>query len=437
MLIQFTVGNFRTFKEKATLSLVASNYDKETRVDENIILNKKFKLRILKSAVIYGANASGKSKFIEAMSFMQWMALNSFRKIQVGEKIDVHPFALDANYENAPSYFEIIFLQDNALYRYGFEVNKEAFVAEWLYVRETRKEILIFERKGQEHTFHPTYFKIGKSLLTQELFRDNALLLSSAAQSNNSRIASIISWFKKLQIISELREEGFEGYTIKMLSDSIQKHKILNLLKAADLSIVDITARPPTINKYIARLPQEPHETINEALEEYNAGMLPQIRAFHKKFDENGISMGLIDLSMEEDESSGTQKFFKLAGPLFDALENANILVVDELDSKLHPNLVCKILDLFNSKASNPNNAQLVFNTQSTNLLDSGIFRRDQVWFTEKDRYGAATMFSLADINVRKTENYGKNYVEGRYGAVPYLGDFDDLHLFRHRVLSE
>jgi AAA15 family ATPase/GTPase len=135
-----------------------------------------------------------------------------------------------------------------------------------------------------------------------------------------------------------------------------------------------------------------------------------------------------VQLSIQKHESAGTQKFFSLTGPVLDVLESGHVLVMDELDSRLHPNLVCKLVALFNSKEHNPNNAQLLFNTHDTNLLAEGNFRRDQIWFTEKDRFGAATLFSLADFKgVRKQDNLEANYIRGKYGAIPYLGDFNLL----------
>ncbi len=438
MLIQFTVGNYRTFKEKATLSLLASNYDKDTRAAENIFTDEKFNLRLLKSAIIYGANASGKSKFIEAISFMRWMVLNSFRSIQVGEKIDVHPFALQSEFESGPCYFEIVFLKDDKQFRYGFEVNAQEIISEWLYVRGKKKEVIIFERNGKENNFHPEHFKVGKTLQNQELLRDNALLLSSAAQSNNKIVTVIINWFKNLGIISGLREEDYEGFTALHTIKPENKGAILEFLKAADLNINDISLKRLDINELSADAQKVVREELIKNSHDGKGEIFSDVLMKHKKYDKNRKLIGTVDFSMEEDESSGTRKFFALAGPIFDSLQNAHTLIVDELDSKLHPNLVCKIAQMFNSSTANHLNAQLIFNTHDTNLLNSGIFRRDQIWFTEKDRFGAAKLYSLSDINdVRKSVKYEDSYVQGRYGAIPYLGYFDELLLHKQKVLSD
>lgn len=153
--------------------------------------------------------------------------------------------------------------------------------------------------------------------------------------------------------------------------------------------------------------------------------IVSDIKTSHKVYNEELQQVGLSDFSMEKDESNGTKKFFYISGPILDVLENGYTLVVDELDSKLHPNLVRKIVSLFNSKEYNKKNAQLIFNTHNTNLLSSKLLRRDQIWFTDKDRYGASKLYSLADVkNVRKNEAFEDNYILGKYGATPYLGDF-------------
>jgi AAA15 family ATPase/GTPase len=175
---------------------------------------------------------------------------------------------------------------------------------------------------------------------------------------------------------------------------------------------------------------KELREMILKQSKEDKAEFFSDILTTHKKFDDSKKHIGNISFSLDDDESFGTRKFFALTGPVLDAIENGYTLVVDELDSKLHPNLVCKIVSLFNSQKLNPKNAQLIFNTHDTNLFSSGLFRKDQVWFTEKNKYGEAKLYSLADFKsdtVRKNEAFEDNYIRGKYGAIPYLGFFDNL----------
>lgn len=430
MLIQFSVQNFRTFKEKATLSLIASNYDKETRETENISDTNIYNLRILKSAIVYGANASGKSKFIEALMFMKSFAINSSKESQKGEEIDVEPFKLNNESEKQPSEFEVIFLYKKEMFRYGFEVDKDKIVSEWLYHKPKTKEVELFYRDFQNFQTHTRNFPKGATLVREDLIRNNALLLSVAAQFNDTTCENIIEWFKNLKTISGLKKEGYQGYTMGKTKDPKHKERILELLKAADLGIQDIKLEMLDVTKLPKEMPKELREMILKKSKEDNAEFFSDILTTHKKFDNSKKHIGNTNFSLDDDESFGTRKFFALTGPVLDAIENGYTLVVDELDSKLHPNLVCKIVSLFNSKKLNPKNAQLIFNTHDTNLLSSGLFRKDQVWFTEKDKYGEAKLYSLADFKsdaVRKNEAFEDNYIRGKYGAVPFLGFFDNL----------
>ena len=181
--------------------------------------------------------------------------------------------------------------------------------------------------------------------------------------------------------------------------------------------------------KEIAALPGDFFQNIEKTMQDGGIS-IPSIHATHQKFDENDMPIGSVIFSLSDDESAGTQKYFALAGPILEALANGTTLIIDELDAKLHPNLVHKIVEIFNSQKSNPNNAQLIFNTHDTNLLSEKIFRRDQIWFVEKNRYGSAQLYSLADFKtdvVRNNDNFEKNYIAGRYGAIPYLSDFNKL----------
>lgn len=428
MLIQFSVRNFRTFKEKATLSLVASNYDKE-REAENISVDEKFNLRLLKSAVVYGANASGKSKFIEALGFMRGFAISSSRESQQGDKIPVEPFKLSSESENAPSEFEAIFIHNGIMYRYGFEVDSEKVVSEWLYTKPKTKEVELFYRDLQQFDVHERNFSKGNMLVKEGLVRNNALLLSVAAQFNDNKAIEVLDWFKNLKLISGLKVEGYQGYTMSRTNDPNHKKKIMDLLNVADLSIQDVKIELLDLNTLPKDLPKEIRDKILKESKNEDVEFYSDILTYHKKYNHNKEFIGMENLSMSDEESSGTRKFYALTGPILNVLENGYTLFVDELDSKLHPNLICKLVSLFNSKTLNPKDAQLVFNTHDTNLLNSGLFRRDQIWFTEKDRYGEAKLYSLGDFKtdeVRKTEAFEDNYVKGKYGAVPYLEQFEN-----------
>ena len=429
MLIQFSVRNFRTFKEKATLSLIASNYDKK-REAENIVEDPTFNLRVLKSAVIYGANASGKSKFMEALLFMRSFAIGSSRESQKGDAIKVHPFKLNVESVNEPSEFEVIFTYKNVMYRYGFEADKDKIVSEWFYYKPNTKEVELFFRDNQNFDVHPRNFTKGAIGVKAGMVRDNALLLSLAAQLNDATAIQAIEWFKNLRIISGLQEESYQGYTMSKAKDPLLKTKILKLLKGADLGIQDIKLEMLDIDSLPKDMPKELRDKLIKESKDDNTEIFSDIVTTHKQYDSSKRFKEYVDFSMVDDESSGTRKFFALTGPVLDILENGYTLVVDELDSKLHPNLIGKLVSLFNSKELNPNNAQLIFNSHDTNLLSSGLFRRDQIWFIEKDKFGEARLYSLADFKtdaVRKTDPFEENYINGKYGAIPYLEMFGNL----------
>jgi hypothetical protein len=431
MLIEFTFKNFKCFKEEAKISLVASNYDKSTREEDNVFTINKFNLNLLKSAVIYGANASGKTKLIEALGFVKEFILESSKESQIDESINITPFLLDSETENAPSVFEIIFIHKNIMYRYGFEVDKNIIHAEWLYQRSNVRETELFYREMQDFSQVHKKFKVA-DLIKNDRVRPNALLLSVAANWNDKIAKDIFDWLKDFNIISGLKEEGYEGYSMgRIKGDEKIKSNVLKFLKNADLGIENLNIDTFDIDKLPDKLPVEIREFLIKQSQEKDAELLTGVSTFHKHYGKNNIPNGFRDFSMQGDESSGTRKYFALSGPILETLAKGEILVVDELANKLHPNLTCKLIEIFNSKEKNPNNAQLIFNTHDTNLLSSGFFRRDQIWFTEKNRYGASAIYSLANFkNVRKEDNFEKNYIRGKYGAVPYLGDFDKLFTF-------
>lgn len=406
MLIQYSIKNFKTFKDRATLNLLATNHDK-TREIENVSSSNNYNLRVLKSAVVFGANASGKSKFIEALMFMKHFVINSFSNGQKGDKIFVDPFRLNTESENEPCEFEVIFIYESILFRYGFEANKKQIIAEWLYYKPKIKEVELFYRSLQNVEMHSRSFKNGVITVTNQLIRENALLISLASQINEDFATKVILWFKSLSVISGVQEHEYLENSTEKINTSFGKSKILTLLNSADLEIEDI------INKK------------NRFNELNNSDILVKKLKFSNK-----LKFEQVEFNLNIDESEGTKKYFYLIGFIVDSLDNGSCLFIDELDSKLHPNLVCKIISLFNSKKLNPKNAQLIFNTHDSNLLSSGLFRKDQVWFTEKNIYGEAKLYSLADFNsgeVRKKESFEENYLRGKYGAIPYLGFFDDL----------
>ncbi len=427
MLIQFSVKNYKIFADEVKISMVAS---KDDTLRENNVFDSGFGHHLLKSAVIYGANASGKTKLIKAMGFMRNLVENS-GTYQSNGKINVENFRLNTQNEKEPSLFEVIFIEKNEMYRYGFEVTKEKIISEWLFVRQNNdkpKETELFYRNEQNFEYNKAKFKV-KNLIDDDKVKHNTLLLSRADVDNEKTAKKVFHWITdKWRTISGLNSNNYLGFTASKLEDQVFKNQIISFLKDADLGIQDL--KPKLMD--LEDLPKQLQELILKESEGKGTKIYADVTTFRKKYNGLKEPIGLVEFSMEDDESSGTGKYFALSAPILDSLLNGHIFVVDELDAALHPNLVCKIVELFNSPKTNPKNAQLIFNTHNTNLLspDAQLFRRDQIWFTEKNHYGGATLYSLADFKtdtVRKEDNYEKNYISGRYGAIPFLGDFSKI----------
>lgn len=436
MLVQFKFGNYKIFKDEVKISLVPSKYYKE-RHEDNLFDVPKFGLQLLKSAVIYGANASGKSKLVEAMAFMKQFIIKSSKDMQKGDPIEVQSFRLSTETERAPSEFELIFIHGEEMFRYGFEVTRQSVISEWLYHREKTKEVELFYRDGQDFEVH-RHFKVGEMLAKEKLVRTNALLLSVAAQFNDPKAGKVLEWLNKFNILSGLKEENYQGYTMHRMQEKVMKAEILKMIKYADLGIEYMEADAFDLDKIPKDMPDDLKNFLKKNLAESKETVFHDVITSHRKYDGDKNFAGMESFSMEKEESSGTRKYYAMTGPILETLAKGDTLVIDELDSKLHPNLVCKLVEIFNSKERNPYNAQLIFNTHDTNLLNSGVFRRDQIWFTEKDRYGAATLYALSDIkNVRDTDKLEDNYIQGKYGAIPYLGDFDKLLTNTHEMAYE
>lgn len=431
MLISFSVRNFRTFREKVEWSLIAS--PDKTREDDNVVDLPAFGLRLLKSAVVYGANASGKSKLVDAIEYMVEFVLSSSISGQIGNPTGVEPFKLNPDSAHSPSEFEIQFIYNDELYRYGFELSATQIKAEWLYLRTARgmrkkPEIELFYRTEQNIIFHPRQFAgIVNELVKNSAVRDNALLVSVAAQFNHPRAIILRQWFSKIIFLGKTNEYPEKLLTLIGLRNPMIKKDILDFLQNVGLDIKDIneSSQPMLSFKKEDKSPE-----FGLLAQQWLAQEHAELKTSHLAYDGMRKPSEPVEFSVTKDESTGTQKLLMLTGPMLSTLTLGQILIADELDARLHPNLVSKIVQLFNSKTTNPNNAQLLFNTHDTNLLTSGNFRRDQIWFTEKNRYGEATLYSLADFKtdtVRKGDNLEANYVRGKYGAVPYLGNFNAL----------
>lgn len=427
MLIEFTVGNFRSFRDPQTLSLVAAPIkSKDPELDENTVIKTAANPDLLTSAAMYGANASGKSNLVQALDFMKRFVMHSLKETKATGGIQVEPFRLHAATVGQPSHFEIVFIEGGKRYRYGFEVTKERVTAEWLFFVPSTREARLFEREGDDITVG-SYFKEGRDL--EQHTRPNALFLSVVAQFNGPKAQKLVTWFGRLGIISGVDDIGMMPFTLMQLVEGEHSEAIKQLVCRLDLGIGDLQVEKTVRSK--PQLPDEMPDEIRQAfltiMNASDADERLSIHTIHTQYDHEGNPVGQELFELDEHESEGTQKLFSMSGPLLDTLQKGRVLVVDELDARLHPLMTREIISLFNHKATNPNGAQLIFNTQDTNLLDNRLFRRDQIWFVEKDQKGASHLYSLAEFKVRNDKDYERGYIQGRYGAVPYLSHIQTI----------
>ena len=418
MLIEFSVSNFRSIKEKVVFSMLPS----PIREHPNHVFSVSDKLSLLKAAMICGANASGKSNIVEAMRFMRRFIFDSSKATQAEDKIPVEPFRLNSAFADSPSSFEMIFIHHGIRYRYGFSVDRDKIHREWLYAVLNVREAELFTRT--EDAIHVTaHYKEGKGL--QGKTRKNALFLSVVAQFNGERSQTILNWFRNSNVISGLNDHT--SLTLRLIDEHGMdfKQHVLDFLKVADLGINDFEVEKENLDSdnLPENMPAILKKKILMDLEKGDSLFFRNVNTSHKKYDQDNNEMAAEFFALEEDESHGTQKFFGLAGPILDTLINGGVLIIDEMDSRLHPLLAQFIVGLFHDPESNTRNAQLIFIALNTHLLDKKFFRRDQIWFTEKDRYGATDLYCLVEYKVRNDASYGKDYIQGRYGAIPYLGD--------------
>lgn len=404
MLLQFSVKNFRSFESEEVLNLSAG---KGSELRDSNTFEFSQNQRLVRSAVIYGPNAGGKSNLIRAIFFLQQFVLASSTAYQEKQKIPLQPFRLNAKSQNEPSEFSIDFVCNDTRFTYHVALTEDQIISEELYAYPKKYRQTWFTRKWNASSkayewYHGPSFK-GEHKVWEQMTRVNALYLSTAVQFNSEQLKPIFLWFRDQLVIllknGPAQEVNFNlGLTIEFLKGSSTAPLIHKFMECADVGI--------EIYQLIEK-EESPIKTI-------------AVGTQHKMNDiEQKV---LFDLLM--DESEGTQRLFWQAGGWLKTLREGLVLFVDELDLHLHPNIVRYLIELFHSPKTNPKNAQLVFTTHDTSLLDSDLFRRDQVWFVQKDEQQGSRLYSLLDFKPRKGEAIGKGYLQGRYGALPFVGKF-------------
>lgn len=423
MLVEFSVNNFRSIKDTAKLSMVASSND-------NVFEIKKYKL--LQSSVLYGANASGKSNVINAMAFMQSLVLNRYKIIQSTDILPYEPFRLNTETEEQASSFEIVFFYEDTKYRYGFELDSKTVYSEWLFADTNGREAKLFYRDIEEKEYvNPNNFKEGNRFLDKKTGKlnisQNQLFIWKCDQENGEISKKILQWFKGFNILSAVQHESYESFTVDKMKDENFRQEILKLLKIADFNIDDIKNEAREISASMLDDMPLP-DFIKNQIKNTDKFEAVNIKTVHNKYDDDGNIKGEVAFELSKEESHGTEKFFAISAPILDTLLRGKVLVIDELDASLHPILTKHLIKLFYDKNINKNNAQLIFTTHDTTLLRSDMFKKDQVWLCEKDKFGATDLYSLTQIKgVYENDNFEKGYIRGKYGAIPYIGDFEGL----------
>jgi uncharacterized protein len=424
VLIEFRVKNFRSLRDEQVLSLVASK-DKTLMDTHTIATGIKAAPHLLRSSVMYGANASGKSNVVKALRFMRHMVLHS-AQMQADQPLAAQPFRLDEASMQQASEFEITFFLEGVRYQYGFAITAQRVVSEHLLVYKTAKAQLWLKRdfdteKGADQ-YKPCPSLKGAKQVWESATRPNALFLSTAVQLNSESLKPVFEWFSThLVVISHdqpIHQEWMLNHSIGSLKNPKKRKAICDLMQAADISIADIE-----VVSQKAQRPAELHIDHRDQSISFSDELVEvdedDLRFHHVS---STGSKAVFDL---DEESTGTRNLLKLAGPMLDILgtdTKATTLVIDELDANLHPLLLRQLVELFHEPSVNQKGAQLVFTTHDTSLLDAeNLFRRDQVWLVEKGSDQASQLMSLSEFSPRKKEAIERGYLMGRYGGVPMI----------------
>ncbi len=425
MLVDFSVKNYLSFKESVTFSMIAS--PDKTLWDTNVIENAQGTgLNLLKSAIIYGHNASGKSNLIKAMNFMSGFIQSSTNHLP-DRPIETKPFKMDASCLDKPSEFDIRFIVDGTIYNYGFSVDKHRVHQEWLYgFPKTQKRILFERNNNKKDAFYfGPHFKGEKNTIAK-LTRDDSLFLTVAAQYNHELSKTISRKVINLRYFPSLVGDSEEQIKWQISSALILCHlmpefvpKLKRLLSLADTGISDFSYNVVEFDIIRSKENSDSNSKVKMPDPE-------TVKTYHKTTSDKG-ELSSIEFDINE-ESDGTVKWFSAAVITVFQLSRGDSLILDEFDLRLHPMLSRELVSMFHNEKVNPKNAQFVGTTHNTDLLDKDLLRRDQIWFTEKKHdTGATDLYSLWDFKKkpRKEEDYRKNYLSGRYGAIPILEKFE------------
>ncbi len=437
MLIDFSVQNYTSFNSIQSLSLNASTSTKEDFNHQYVKEVNEFGINnVLKSAAIFGANASGKSNLVNGLLVFKNIMLNSLES--VGDKaLDaVVPFLLKDNYYDEPIEFEVSFLANEKMFRYGLSVVDGEISEEWLYWTKTSRETLLFHRDKQKVAFNQRSFPEAKLFVKKdgdgwliEKTKPFVPFVSVLSQFDGEKSVTVTDWFQKLKIVSGLSDTGLKGFTIELFEQNSEFKtwalEILSALQIDDLNISEVESG--------YSLPKEFNPLDDSQIKDAGvtlAGFLAKNKVRRKIIEviktdkETGQSFSL-PLYLE---SEGTRKLIYLLGPIYEVIRNDEILIIDEFDNKFHT-LLCKfIIELYHQ--ANHGASQLLVTCHDTNLLSNALFRRDQIWFVEKNQKNESELYSLVEYKehyTRKDGSYSKDYLLGKYGAIPLFGSIAEI----------
>lgn len=416
MLLRFSTENHLSMRDRQELSLAASSLkDNEAGLIDCAVAPNG---RVLPAAVIYGANASGKSNLVRALEYMRSAILFSHSKGEPGEDVPRTPFALDPKCSEAPSAFDMDFVTDGVRYNYGFEASSKIFNAEWLYVFHENYRRTLFERKDKN-------FKFGRELkgrnkVISDLTRPNSLFVSAAAQNDHNQLSKIAGFFRSLRVDTEISVAGIiASFT---LEENELDSRVIEFLDKIGTGVTGFRRQEKEIEEEQVILRRGLASLFEKAIKKpVELDLVKNGKDIATELAHRGRDGEPVFFNLDR-ESAGTRRLLLLLGRIFRVLDEGAVMVIDELDASLHTHACEEVLALFSSPATNPKGAQIIATTHDTNLLHSQFLRRDQVWFAEKDEEGATHLYPLTDIRTRKGDNIAKGYLQGRFGAVPFPG---------------
>lgn len=431
MLIEFKITNFRSIGDEQVLNMMPSAKHKDYL--DNILKSGKYEA--LNAVVLYGANASGKSNILRAFDILDELVHTSARNNSMAE-LTYTPFLLKEGYDQKPTSFEITFVIENMRYRYGVSYHKTAIVSEYLYRKNASREVYLFLRDGDTIDASSAFSASSKLVdIAIEATRENALFLSVGDMFNISEAKKILAWFQKLNSMDGLNTEEMEKIrTLHLFQNDTYQQHIKQYLTALQLGFFDVSVEQ--LNFSPNDLPADMDDEQKKHLIHIFSGkkqLVPQTS--HYVYNaQNQKTANIRTWGLNEYESRGTQKAFEWSGPIIYTLQKGGILIVDEIEAKMHPILTLNTINLFLNKETNPNNAQIIFATHDTNLLSYADLRRDQINFVEKNKWESTELYALSDFKYfnekgetskeRIDSDKEKRYLEGRYGAIPMLGNF-------------